>query len=134
MKPGTFILSFLFVVLTVQPMFIKWNNVSCSSNNVSCTNKIKPAKNIQQTGCCKNNVAKKCPSKKQGKQEQSENPCNTCNPFMPCNACGYMPEETRQFILPATSGNADNTIATDDFIFSTYDADCWHPPELFSIL
>jgi hypothetical protein len=132
MKPGTFILSFLFVILTVQPMFIKWNDVPCT-NDISCSNKIKPAKNILLTGCCKKNVAKKCPSKKQD-NHQPENPCNTCNPFMPCNACGYMPEETRQFISPVASFNADNTIDTEDFIYSTYDADCWHPPELFSIL
>lgn len=133
MKIGTFILSFLFVILTIQPMFIKWNNVSCI-NNVSCTNNIKLAKNLAQTGCCKKNTAKKCPSKKQGKEEQPENPCNTCNPFMPCNACGYMPEETGEFISPVILGNADNTILPDDFIISTYESDCWHPPELFFIL
>ena len=133
MKPGTFLLSFLFVILTVQPMFIKWSNVTCTNTNASCSNKIKPVKKVMQTGCCKKNVAKKCSSKKQNNQ-QPANPCNSCNPFMPCNACGYMTEETNQFISPLVFGNANNTIAADDFIFSTYDEDCWHPPELFSTL
>ncbi|MEO5781781.1 MAG: hypothetical protein ABIQ07_00830 [Ginsengibacter sp.] len=127
MKTGTFILSFLFVILTVQPMFIKWDKAPCINNSSQV--KILP----QTGGCCKKNSATKCPLKKQDKQ-QPVSPCNTCNPFMPCNACGYMPEETGKFISPIILGNADNTIGPDEFTLSSFTADCWHPPELFEHL
>ena len=129
MKTGTFILSWLIVVLTIQPMFIKWENVP----NDQPVNSQPVNINSPSAGCCKKNIANKCSSKKQRK-EKSDNPCNACNPFMPCNACGYLTVEADNSAVDIIVVNADNTIGADDFILSTYDSDCWHPPELFSIL
>lgn len=132
MKAGALILSFLFIVLTVQPVFIKWN---CASTGTGHIDKIKPGKTVtKQAGCKKScSAAKEHPLKKPAEQ-QSEDPCNTCNPFMACNACPYVAEETEQVFPPSVLVETDNTEGPNDFIFSDYNADCWHPPELFSIL
>ena len=128
MKAGTFILSFLFVVLTIQPAFTKWADVSCTKETAST--KIIP----QSPGCCKKAVAKTCPSKKGKEQapqkQQAGDPCNTCNPFMACNACPYINVDKQELLPPftlMTGGNASQV--TGDL--SSYDTDFWHPPELF---
>ena len=85
-------------------------------------------------GCCKQTAEKRCPAKK-GKQEapknkKTEDPCNTCNPFMACNACPYIGVDKQELLPPfvlMSSGNAGKVNAD----LSSYDSDFWHPPELF---
>ena len=132
MKAGALILSFLFIVLSVQPVFIKWN---CSPTVAGKADEMKscssvPKKAVGSKGCSQR---KALPVKKPLKQ-QSEDPCNTCNPFMACNACPYVPGETQQLVSPSILVETENTDDLNNFIFSDYNADCWHPPELFSKL
>lgn len=125
MKAGTFILSFLFVTLTIQPAFIKWNKTACAKEIAS-------AKVPGSAGCKK--TEKKCSSKKETQQtpqkQQSEDPCNTCNPFMACNGCLYMPGEPHELVLPLPV-TAENTNGLYDSSLPSFEEDSWHPPELF---
>ncbi len=114
MKIAALIFGFLILLLSIQPIFIKWDNANASDN-------------ISKTTCCKN-LGKKCPVNKPGKS-QSENPCNTCNPFMPCNVCPYIPEQSQQLNFTLIVVDAENTNGLNNFILSSYHPDCWHPPE-----
>jgi hypothetical protein len=100
-KAGIFILSFLFVVLTIQPAFIKWNNVSCAKKTAS-------ERIVSGAGCIKA-AEKKCSSKTASQQvpvkRQTDDPCSTCN--------------------------AENTNWLIEESVSSFPADAWHPPELF---
>ncbi|HUS03492.1 MAG TPA: hypothetical protein VMY77_17250 [Chitinophagaceae bacterium] len=116
MKAGALILSFLFIVLTVQPVFIKWQTASpCAGSTV----KVKADGSVRRKGGCKKSCgdAKKLHSKRPVKQ--SEDPCNTCNPFMACNACPYVPGEAQQVFSPSVLIETDNTDGLNDFIFQT---------------
>lgn len=128
MKAGTFILSFLFVVLTIQPAFIRWNDISCGKETTAM--KMLP----KSAGCSKKAVAKTCTAKKEKQpvpaKQQTEDPCNTCNPFMSCNACPYMPAELQSLFSPLRI-NVENTDGSYDASLPSFEADCWHPPELF---
>ena len=126
MKAGTLILSFLFVVLTIQPAFIKWD-VPCIKETATI---IVP----QSPGCCKRSVAKTCSSKKEKapapQKQQAGDPCNTCNPFMPCNACPYITVDKQELLPPFVSMTGGNASQVNGDL-SSYDSECWHPPELF---
>ena len=130
MKTGALILSFLFVVLSIQPTFVNWSRISPLNTGATCS-----GSGVGKTGCCKkmSTVAKRAPVRKPVKQ-QSENPCDNCNPFMPCNACPYVPEETQLFVPPLIVNDVETTNAINDNDLSGYNAECWHPPELFSHL
>ena len=78
-------------------------------------------------------MAKRSPIKKPVKQ-QNENPCDNCNPFMPCNACPYVPEESQVLASPVIVNVVENTDGVNDTDLSDYNPECWHPPELFSHL
>lgn len=126
MKAGILILSFLFVILTIQPAFIKWNSTSCAKGLTS-------AKTMTKAGCAKS-AQKKC-SSTAGKpsapvKQQTEDPCNTCNPFMVCNGCAYITGEPVEMVSPGML-DPDNTNWLIDSSVSSFPADSWHPPELF---
>src|SRR5438045_9659314 len=92
MKLSAFILSLLFIGLSIQPAFINWKSMPC-------INATKVTGNASKSMCCqkKCSAAKKLPAKKPIKQ-QGEDPCDNCNPFMSCNACPYVPEESQELI------------------------------------
>jgi hypothetical protein len=125
MKTGAFILSFLFVIMSIQPMFIKWNS------GISCTDKETPKKTVLPAAACKKtcSTAEKPPVNKPVEQK-NEKPCNTCNPFMVCNGCAYIPEEAHKLVSPG-GDKIENTNWFNDESLSSFGADCWHPPELF---
>lgn len=129
MKPSAFIISILFIVLSIQPAFINWTTMQCINSPATCSNSKAPA------GCCQKrcNAITKAPVKKPVRQ-QTENPCENCNPFMACNACPYVREEVQQLLAPDFLMDSENTNQADNSMLSGYNADCWHPPELFSIL
>ena len=127
MKAGIFILSFLFVTLTIQPAFIKWNKTACPKD-------IPSAKVLTGSGGCKKTAEKKCSSKKETQvppqEQQSEDPCNTCNPFMACNGCPYMPGERHELVQPMPV-NTEHTNGLYDTSLPSFEEATWHPPELF---
>lgn len=127
MKAGTFILSFLFVTLTIQPAFITWNKIACPKEIAS-------AKVLPGSAGCKKSAEKKCSSKKDTpqipQQQQSEDPCNTCNPFVACNGCPYMPGEPHELVQPIPD-NTENTNGLHDTSLPSFEEATWHPPELF---
>ena len=129
MKTGAFILALLFLVLSIEPVFINWgSSTSCASTTI-------PEKaNLQTADCNKSCTAAtktttaKNPAKKPVKQ--AEGPCNTCNPFMVCNACAYIPGEPQELVQPGIM-EVENTNGFNDISLPSFDSDCWHPPELF---
>ena len=125
MKLSAFILSFLFIVLSIQPVFINWGNMACLNKAVACGG-------APKTSCCKIacSSAKNMPAKKPIKQAP-ENPCDNCNPFMSCNGCHYVHEESQALAVPMMLLNAENKNALNNTDLSDFNAESWHPPELF---
>jgi len=129
MRLSAFILSFLFITLFVQPGFVNWDKIQCIPGNACVKSKTAPS------GCCKKMCsAAKLPSPKKQSRPLPVNPCDNCNPFMACNACPYIPEDTQEIKLPFDEAATENVNSPDDFILPGYNAECWHPPELFSVL
>lgn len=123
MKISAFIFSLLFIVLTVQPMFISWSNMALLHNLFACDN-------FSNTACChKAGAEKKLPVKKPVKH--SGNSCENCNPFMACNTCAYLPEQIQKLSSPFIMQFTDATNALNNCTLSDYNAESWHPPELF---
>jgi hypothetical protein len=124
-KPGASILSFLFIVLSIQPAFINWNNMNCIKQPVSQSKG-------KSSPCCKKTCSddKALASKKPVKQ-QSKDPVGGCNPFMSCNACPYIPAESQTITSPEQPVGGEITNGLNNGNLSDYNQDFWHPPELF---
>lgn len=124
MKSGAFILAFLFLVMSVQPVFIKWNS------SIPCIDPAKTDKVVPQSSGCKKTCGNPTVPTVKKPVEQSEDPCNTCNPFMACNGCAYITEQPHE-ISPPVTGSGENTNSLNDVSLPSFVSDCWHPPELF---
>lgn len=124
MKAGAFILSLLIVVLSIQPTSINWNS------RATCADKTTNNKSVARAG-----VKKTCNKETKGltnkpAEKQNEDSPNSCNPFMTCNGCAYMPAEAHEIISPS-AGESENTNWLNDETLSSFPNESWHPPELF---
>lgn len=126
MKAGAFILSFLFVVLSIQPTFKNWGCVSSAAGEPKSCSGIKKITACKKSATASNNIPVKSPVKK-----QSENLCNTCNPFMACNGCAFVSEQPQELLSPSKIIESEMDGELDNNILQGYHFDSWHPPELF---
>lgn len=127
MKAGALILSFLFVVLSIQPAFKNWSCISSASASPKTCSGIKKIAACKKSTAASNNLPVKSPVK----EEQKKNPCNTCNPFMACNGCAYVSEQPQELVSPSILLEAEIEGELNNNILQGYHFDSWHPPELF---
>lgn len=124
MKAGAFILSLLFVVLSIQPASVNWNSsATCAEKKASQQS---GPKTVNKKTCTKETK----PLANKPAEKQNEGSPNTCNPFMTCNGCAYIPAEAHEIFSPSP-GEAENTNWLNDETLSSFPNESWHPPELF---
>src|SRR5258706_7629525 len=113
MRIAVLILASYISFLTVQPMV---------SPVYVCELKVENKKD----SCCEKSLAKECQ-----KQNSEEDPCanGICNPFGQCTCCLAAPEPSIQQFSKVTQSLDFNVLASVSF-FSSYLADCFHPPEV----
>ncbi len=118
MKISAALFAFLFLFLSLQSFIIKTDCPKIAECDI-------------KESCCNKEVNnKKCNGKTTEKKE-SENTCNNgCNPFMPCAFCYYIISQQRLYLSAPLLIKNTYTIFTNQFILSSYQSDCWHPPEL----
>jgi hypothetical protein len=115
MKVAAVIIAFLFLLFTMQPIFVQ----SAEVKGDECTAK---------TSCCKKMQAKKSCDKKEKKDES--NNCNDCTALMCSLCCSYIPSQ--QINPPSLTASLKiiNKRISNFFILSSYQAECFHPPEI----
>jgi hypothetical protein len=104
-KVAAFILAFILLFFTIQPLF-------------------GTPKEVSKMQCCRKGHC----SKKGEKKDNCEN--KGCNPFMACAYGNYF-IAVKPFIstIPSIIIKEKRVLIKDNYS-STYLSDCWHPPEL----
>jgi hypothetical protein len=108
MKYIAFILTFYLCSLTIAPALVLW--LPCSENNT----------NIE---CCAGNNSD-CNSSDKDQNNNSTCPFSIC-----CNNCLFYIIDPVSFEFIFHEIQNEKIISTAPDLFSTYIADCWHPPE-----
>ena len=127
MKFTAIISGLIFVCLVMQPLLTDWNiaNACGSGTNATCYNKSKMHNDKIHNEKCSNSKSEK---------QNTENPCEGCNPLLCYVICVYIIPEQPSPVLPALALKSENTNELNNFLLPDYHPDFWHPPELFLLL
>ena len=117
MKFSAAILSVIFLLFSIQPVIVQ----SHSSGKTESTEKMT---------CCKKMANNKC---EKNKNDRQDNSCNGCDAFMYCPlCCSYLPAS--DISSPSLAAlKIINKKFVNFFVLSTYQPDCFHPPESASV-
>jgi hypothetical protein len=117
MKAGACILTLIWAVLLVEPVFANFTTntakSSCSKNKVA------------QSSCSMSKCKKSRPSKDKNDCEK-----NRCNPLMACPTGNfYLSGHSHLSISPLLISRQKTILVNDNRILKRL-SECWHPPEI----
>lgn len=85
---------------------------------------------VAESSCCKQSTSMACSKEAPVKVPDDKSGCIDCSAYIFCPFCIYTIPEQLRFSDVLVNINPVNTLRAHNFVLSSYQADCWHPPEL----